>query len=247
MKKVLSILLSALTYLFLAVCVLGLVVSISAKKDADGAANLFGKQLRLVQSNSMEKCDQTDVSGYEIQDIPVKSLVIIDLIPEEEAQAKVWYDDLKVGDVLTFRYVYVRQETITHRITKITPKGEGYILHLEGDNKNADGDTLTQIIDTTQTNSPNYVLGKVTGVSYGVGLFLYTIKSPVGLVCVIILPCLMIMAFEIFRIISLLTERKRSKEKAKARAQEKEVEELKRQVERLQKELRGGENHAEKN
>ncbi len=233
-KRVFRIVFDILTYLFFALCICALFLSVTAKKDADGAVNLGGKQMRVVVSNSMEKCDQTDVSDYEIKDIPIKSMLFIDLVPKEEKEAEKWYADLKEGDVLTFRYLYVRQETITHRITKITPKQTGgYVIDLEGDNKSANVDTLAQTIDTSLTDSPNYVLGKVTGQSYALGLLVTAVKSPVGIVCIIIIPCAIIAIFEIIRLVNALTESKRQKEREEQRKKDEEFEEMKRQLELL--------------
>ncbi len=233
-QKVIGIILNVLTYLFFAVCLIALVLSITAKRDVDGAVNVWGKQMRVVVSDSMGKCDQTDVSGYEIKDIPIKSMIFIDLVPEDEEEAKEWYADLKVGDVLTFRYVYVQQETITHRITEITPKETGgYIIQLEGDNKASDPNTLSQTIDTSLTDSPNYVIGKVTGQSYAIGLLVTAIKSPVGIICIVIIPCVIIAIFEIFRLVGALTENRKKKEREEKEKRDAEFEEMKRQLELL--------------
>ncbi len=234
-QKVIGTILNVLTYLFFAICLIALVLSVTAKRDVDGAVNLWGKQMRVVVSDSMGKCDQTDVSGYEIKDIPIKSMIFIDLIPEDEGEAAEWYADLKVGDVLTFRYAYVQQETITHRITEITPKETGgYIIKLEGDNKASDANTLSQTIDTSLTDSPNYVIGKVTGQSYAIGLLTTAVKSPVGIVCIVIIPCAIIAIFEIFRLVNALTENRRKKERDEQKKRDAEFEEMKRQLEFLQ-------------
>ncbi len=234
-QKVIGIILNVLTYLFFAICLIALVLSVTAKRDVDGAVNLWGKQMRVVISDSMGKCDQTDVSGYEIKDIPIKSMIFIDLVPEDEGEAAEWYASLKVGDVLTFRYVYVQQETITHRITEITKKETGgYIIQLEGDNKASDANTLSQTIDTSLTDSPNYVIGKVTGQSYAIGLLTTAVKSPVGIVCIVIIPCVIIAIFEIFRLVNALTENRRKKEREEQEKRDAEFEEMKRQLELLQ-------------
>ncbi len=234
-KKVLGIILNILTYLFFAICIFALVLSVTAKRDADGAVSLWGKQMRVVVSDSMAKSDQTDVSGYEIKDIPIRSLLFIDLVPEDEAEAEKWYAGLKAGDVLTFRYVYVQQETITHRITEITKKETGgYIIELEGDNKASDANTLSQTIDTSLTDSPNYVIGKVTGQSYPLGLLTTALKSPVGIICIVIIPCVIIAIFEIFRLVNALTENRRKKEREEQEKRNAEFEEMKRQLELLQ-------------
>lgn len=235
-KKAVGIFLDILTYAFFAVCIAALFLSVTAKKDSDGAVNLWGRQLRVVVSDSMAKCDETDVSGYDIKDIPIRSMLLIELVPENEAEADKWYAGLKVGDVLTFRYVYVRQETITHRITEITPKKTGgYIIKLEGDNKASDADTLTQTIDTSLTDSPNYVIGKVTGQNYAVGLFITALKSPVGIVCIVIIPCIIIAVFEIIRLVNALTENRKKREREEQKKRDEEFDEMKRQLELLQR------------
>ncbi len=226
---------NALLYIFIAICILGVILTITAKKDADGTATIFGKQIRYVLSPSMERCDAIDVSKYEIKDIPTRSMIFIDVVPEDKTKAEQWYADLEVGDVLTFKYVYVRQETITHRITAIEEKsGGGYIISLAGDNKNSSSETLTQTIDTSKSNSPNYVIGKVTGQSYVLGLFVYALKTPVGLISIVIIPSLIIVILEIVKIINMLGADKRKKEQEEKEKQQSELNELRRRLAELE-------------
>ena len=233
--KIAKIVGNVLLYVFIAIALLGVILTITGKKEADGATTIFGKQMRIVQSPSMEKCDETDVSDFKIKDIPTKSMVFIEVVPEDKKEADEWYEDLEVGDVLTFKYVYVRQETITHRITSKEKKETGgYLITLEGDNKSEDTETLTQTIDTSLENTPNYSVGKVTGKSYLLGLFVSTLKSPAGLVCIIILPSLIIIVLEIFKIVRMFqAERRKKDEKVKAE-QQSEIEELKRKLAQLE-------------
>ncbi len=234
-KKISGIILSVLTYVFFAICLVALIFSITAKRDADGAINIFGKQMRVVVSDSMSKCEQTDVSSFAIKDIPIKSMIFIELVPEEAEKEQEWYAGLNKGDVLTFRYLYREQETITHRITNITAKPTGgYIIELKGDNKATENvDTLEQIIDTTD-NGPNYVIGKVTGQSYALGLLATAVKSPVGIICIIIVPCVVIAFFEIIRLVNVFTENKRKREKEESDKKDAELEEMRKQLELLQ-------------
>ncbi len=233
-KRACKITLDVLSYMFFAVCLISLVLSLSLKRDPDGAANIFGHQVRIVRSDSMAECKETDVSEFKIKDIPVKSMLFIELVPEDEENAKKWYSELKVGDVLTFRYVYIRQETITHRIVEISENEDGgFLIFLEGDNKSSDSDTLTQIINTSQKDSPNYIIGKVTSQSYFLGLLITAVKSPVGIICIIILPCLIIAVFEIIRLVGAITEGKRKKEREESLKRDAEFEEMKRQLELL--------------
>lgn len=234
-KKVLSIAGNILLYLILAIAVFVLIVSVTAKKDSDGTATVFGKQLRFVQSDSMEACDQTDVSAYKIKSIKVKSCVFIDVIPEDEAKREEWLKTVKVGDVLTFKYVYTKQETITHRVVKIEAKETGgYVITLEGDNKASDSEVLKQTIDTSQENSPNYIIGRVTGQSYLLGLLVYAFKQPIGMVCFVIVPCLIMIAFQIIRIVRTVSADKREKAALEEASRTNEIEELKRQLAALQ-------------
>ncbi len=235
-KKVCSITLSVLTYIFFAICLVALVLSVTAKRDPDGAVNIWGKQLRVVRSDSMAACDETDVSKYDIKDIPIKSVVFIELVPDEKEARDAWYADLEVGDVLTFKYVYVKQETITHRIVdKIENANGGYTIVLEGDNKSSDADTLTQSIDTSKVDSPNYIIGKVTSQSYPLGLLITAVRSSVGIICIIIIPCVIIAIFEILRIVNVLGEKKRTSEREENERRDAELEEMKRQLEILKK------------
>ncbi len=233
-KKVFGIVGRVLTFLFYVLCILVLILCVATKKNNDGAANFFGKQVRIVLSDSMEKCEQTDVSDYKIKDIPVKSMLFIEQVPSDEQKAQAWYAKLKKGDVLTFRYVYVKQETITHRLVENPiPTEGGYILHLEGDNKASDAKTLTQTIDTSKIDSPNYVIGKVTGTSYPLGVTLTALKTTVGMICIIILPCLLLIGWEIYHLISICTESKREKQRQQKEQMEEELRQAKEELELL--------------
>lgn len=233
-KKILEIGSNVLLYVFLAICLSSLALTIFAKKDSDGTPEVFGHQLRIVVSDSMAKCDATDVSDFEIGSIPIRSMVFVELVPEDEAEAKEWYDDLEIGDVLTFKYVYTTQVTITHRIVDIEEKGDGYIITLEGDNKDAETQLIKQTIDTTNTYSPNYVVGKVVGQSFLIGFILSILKSPVGLICVIIVPCAIVIIMEIIKIVGVLGEEKKKQADEENKKKDDELEELRRRLAQLE-------------
>lgn len=224
---------SVLLYVILAIALFVVVLSIATKKDADGAATVFGKQIRIVRSDSMEKCEETDVSDYDIKDLPIKTLLVIDVVPTDAEEAKEWYKAVREGDVLTFRYKYTEQVTITHRVIKITEKEGGYIIELAGDNK-ASEDTLTQVIDTSDTESYNYVIGKVVWANFPLGWLVYALKTPAVVTCVIIIPCLIIIVLEVVKIVNVLGDGKREKIKKEAQQKEAEIEELKRRLAALE-------------
>ena len=56
LKTVLGIIGDVLLGILLVFAAFVLIVTITAKKDEDGASTVFGYQLRFVKSGSMEKC-----------------------------------------------------------------------------------------------------------------------------------------------------------------------------------------------
>ena len=226
-----------------------MIVTVKAKKSKDGTATIFGYQLRFVQSGSMEKCAYTDVSKYKVKSIKVKSCVFIKTAPTSEKEINEWYKTLKVGDVLTFQYNRESaankdnydgdSKIITHRVIKIEKKetGNGYIITLKGDYKSSkENEPAEQVIDT-EVDTPattTYIIGKVTGQSYLLGLCVYVLKKPVGIVCVVIVPCLLMIVIQIFRIVNVLGADKKNKRKEEQANKDDEIEELKRQLAALQ-------------
>ena len=218
-KKIAKIASDVIVYLFVAICIFSVVLTIATKKDSDGTAVLFGYQLRFVKTQSMEKCDITydQIKNYDIKDIKKNSLLFIETVPEDEDEAFRWFTDLRIGDVLTFKYVYgLKQETITHRITKIDPTYDstgavkGYIIDLMGDNRNADDGTLYQQIDTsTNDTAYNYIIGKVVSQNYLLGLISSALKSVVGLILIIMVPCAIIIILEVIRVVNVINKDKR--------------------------------------
>ncbi len=226
-KKIFSVVSNVVLYIFIIVCILGVIITVMSKKDQDGTATMFGMQMRSVISPSMEECELTDVSEFEIKSIRTKSIVFISVVPEEETAKNEFYKSLKKGDVLTFKYTYITQEVITHRIIDIEENGRGgYIIQLAGDNKNVEDGVLIQTIDTSDEISPNYIVGKVVGQSYAFGLFIWALSTPVGLICIVILPALIIVVIEVIRIVNILMADKKKK-------LEKEREELEQLREKL--------------
>ena len=248
-KKVFKVISNVVMYFFIALCVLLVICSITGKKT-NGAINVFGHQMRVVISRSMEKCDQTydDISKYAIKDIPLKSMVFIETAPDNKEDFNKWCDNLLVGDVITFQYgEYGPRLPITHRIKEIKEDGDGgYIIKLQGDNKPtleqeggaSAADVGTQTLYTSkQFNSTNYIVGKVTGQSYVLGVLVTAVSQPLGIVLIVIVPCLVIAVLEIVKIVSVLNADKKKKAQEKFDKQESEIEILKRQLAEMQKSI----------
>ena len=228
-------------YVVLAVCVCTVLLTLLAKRE-DGAAEVFGYQMRLVTSSSMEASEHTDVSGYEIKSIPIRSLVFIQTVPEDETEADEWYGNLKKGDVLTFRYSYnyPRYVIITHRIESIQENDNGgYTIVLSGDNKSSEDGALTQTIDTSRYDTLCGVIGKVTGQAPFVGRAMSFLKeNPIAMALIVILPCAVIILFEALKIAKVVSESKRARELAghekEKQLQENEIAELRRRLAELE-------------
>lgn len=234
-KRLGSVILNTLLYLFLAVCVVATVLTVWSKKDGDGAVELFGYQMRVIVSDSMAACDLTDISAYEIGSIPLRSMVFVQVMPQEPAAADAWYRALRVGDVLTFRYVYTNQVTITHRIVSITEKETGgFLIELAGDNRNSDSAQMTQLIDSSIEDSPNYVIGRVTGQAYLLGFLVSLLKSPLGIIFLVIVPCFLIILLEVIKIVGAFSAEKKQREQAEKAQTESELEALRRRLAELE-------------
>ena len=230
-KKILNIAVNVVLIIFLIICILAVSVTILSGRDTDGAVSVFGYKMMIVTSGSMEKSEYTDVSAYEIKSIPIRSMIFIETVPEDKAEAYEWYKELKVGDVLTFKYVQSnKQITITHRIVNIEPNGVGgFIIDLTGDNKSTPDGTLVQRIDTS-VNGSNFVIGRVVGKSVAFGNVITLLKSPLGIVLMIIVPCFIIIGLEAYKIWKVVQEDKRQKAEAAMNEKEREIEELKKQL-----------------
>ena len=235
-KKWGRVLASVLLCLFLLASLFLVFLTLFSKRDADGAARIFGHEMRVVTSDSMAESAYTDTSAYDIGAIPVGSMIWIETVPGDAERAEAWYRSLRVGDVLTFRYVYNTQVTITHRIVSVTEKETGgFLIELEGDNKSGKHGALTQTIDTSLADSPNYVIGRVVGKSLFIGKAVSLLMTRAGIVFLIILPCLFILLFEVLRIIKMLNDEKRKREEVTAAAREKELCELREKLALLEK------------
>lgn len=234
--QLLNVFANIFIYVFLGLSIILLCLSITSKKDKDDAINIFGYQMRIVISPSMEKNENTynEIKKFKIKDLKVKSLVFIKKVSDNE---DLWYENIKKGDVLTFRYTYDnKQETITHRVIDIykNESGIGYTINLQGDNRDNNDSVAIQTIDTSDENSTNYVIGKVVAKSYFFGLLIYSLKQPIGIVLLVIVPSLIIIILEIIRIINYINEEKKKKIIEEKNKQQDEIEDLKRKLASLE-------------
>ena len=250
-QKVMDVIMTVVVVLVVIIAALVLILTITSKRSTDGAINVFGYEFRTILTGSMERCTHDDPNeecthinpnDYEIGSLPVGTMIFVESVPEDKAEAQNWYtNNVKEGDVLTFMY---QGEVITHRvIEKVTLPSGAYEIHLMGDNRGSDGVAAEQII-ITEEGRRDYIIGKVTGQSEFLGWIATTIKTPFGVILMIFIPCTVIVIVELIRIIGMVIADKKAKAKEKQEQIEKEtqatksdIEELKRQIEQAKLEL----------
>lgn len=236
-SKIIDTAITVITVIFAFISISFLTFAISSKKSSDGAVNVFGHEARIVVSNSMEKCEFTDVSNYEIKSLPVKTMVFIDTVPKNEEQAYAWYGDIEIGDVLTFRYrIDNAMKTITHRVINVEESlGKGYTFYLQGDNKNSPDGAMTQVIDTADVYGFNYIIGKVTGQSLFLGSVTYFVSQPLGVGLVVILPAVAIFVYELIKVVNIFSKKKNYENQEILASKDAEINKLREQLEKMQK------------
>ena len=242
MKRKIKKIFNFLSYCFIFLAAIFTILTINMKGNTKEGMNLFGHQMLVVETESMEANPLVDVDDFEIGSIKKNSMVFVELVDEKDPYK--FYENIVVNDVVTFRYMIGnRQETITHRVIERESIEGGFIFTLRGDNINEDGTTSCQIINTTETDSFNYIIGEVKSVSYVLGVIVTILKSDVGLICVIIIPCIILIIGEVIKIVGEVNKDKIKKSKEKEIELDnktKELEELKRRLLELEQEKKEG-------
>ena len=237
-KKIISIVLDVLLYTFLALAIvvvaLTIMSKVAQKDDPNGAPNLFGYEMRYVETGSME--------------------------PENYEDSIKWFENVKVGDVLTFKYREAGQQiVITHRVISKEYNAEkytygihageekgGYVIKLVGDNDGDDDEAMEQIIYTyahyndmadADDQLRGQVIGKVVGQNLVLGTIVTTLKQPLGMVLIIIVPCLIVIIIEVIRIVKVLNSEKNEKAKRTQEEQQEKLDQQNSEIELLKQQL----------
>ena len=145
--------------------------------DMNGGSFDFSEtEMRVVVSGSM---DGEPREEYDIRTIPVGSMVFIQKVPEGP-YANDFYSSLRIGDVVTFNYKNPATREImvvTHRIIDISNQGGDMRFTMAGDSILDDPtNSSKQVI----YSSSGDMIGKVTGVSEGLGDITVFISSAHG-------------------------------------------------------------------
>ena len=214
-------------------------------KSADGTVNFFGREVRIVLTNSMVGTDEfyKEHPDYKIKRIDPHDAVYVQTAPPADTkdQSKIdnFYKNIKVGDILTFIDTKHNDVTNTHRIievsTRTNPKTGGtiYDFKMLGDAPAAQKDKVQDA-----SSDDGKVLGKVTGVNKSLGNFLYTfVENKLLVVFTVILPCAIFATAEIVKIILYVNRSHKEKlllEKQQAISErDEELEKLRKELEEL--------------
>lgn len=155
--------------------------------------------VKVVISGSM---DGEPREEYEIETIPLESMVFIHKVPSGEEAS--FYSSLKVGDVLTFDYrhpISGESMVVTHRIISISESDGTYTYTLKGDSI-ADDPTNGSV--QVVTSSSGDVIGKVVGVSHPLGALVVFLSTGAGKLCLIVVPCLILILSEVGNIYRII-------------------------------------------
>lgn len=156
--------------------------------------------VKVVISGSMDGERRTQ---YEIETIPVSSMVFIRTVASDPDG---FYGSLRVGDVLTFDYTHPYSHesmVVTHRIVEIERTPGGYTYTLKGDTAADDPTNGSVQVVTSQSGD---VIGKVVGVSHGLGVLTVFVSQWYGKVILILIPCAVLIASEVRNIVRVLRE-----------------------------------------
>lgn len=155
-----------------------------------GSLDFTDTDAMIVVSGSMAG----EPRDHEIPTIPAGSLI---LIREASSDPDGFYGSLRVGDVLTFGYTHHasgERMTVTHRIAGIEEDSGVYTYTLKGDTA-ADDPTNGSV--QTVTSDSGDILGKVVGVSGWLGAMAVFMSTWTGRLCLIVIPCAILMASEV--------------------------------------------------
>jgi len=244
LKKVLGIVEWAIIGVIL--FVLGFIlVFASHKPSGNNSGSLFGYETRLVLSDSMNASDDFYIGkDYKIKSFKAGDAVLIsDVSYEDSAKKDEFYVDLKEGDIVTYQSL-TYHVVITHRITNVEEVKTGDKVTdikytIQGDNVES-----TEYSSEVISKNSGLIIGKVVKKSAFIGwMYSSFLANKLLVYFVVIIPCVAGAVFETVKIVKIVREPKlenakqeQIKLKEAQDQKDKEIEELKKQLESLKNE-----------
>jgi len=219
-KRIVTIVVDVIVGVFAVFAIASVVIAVSFKVNNSNGTLTFGNtEVRLVQTGSMEWGGEVSpkAKGYLIGEIKTYDAVYINKKPTTDEGQKLFYDNLKEGDVVSFWTV--REGTkvnITHRIVGKTVQGNGYMFTIQGDNWTGGEPACDYIYTCTDSPIPSqYIMNEFNGIVFKtssfVGGFFHFVQSKTAIICLVIVPCVLIIGYEVVKIILIVNKDKKKK------------------------------------
>lgn len=218
-KKILSIALNTLIWLFVIFSVVITVLVFSAQGSSDGVPALFGKSLVTISSDSMKPVyNRGDLVFMEKIADEEKFTLDKETIITFHAPVDLNKDGL-LGDINTHRIVEVVDKNGDGDAEEYVTKGDAVeIKDNEGDNK--------------YTVKPADVIGTCTedGKIRGLGNVITFLRSSLGFFLCIVLPLILFFLYELYNFVSIIVTERAKRAAADASAPAIDEEEIKRRA-----------------
>lgn len=210
-KRIIKVLIYIILIAFIVLSATLVTFTLIQKKSGEDIT-VFGYKYMRVLTGSMEGEEQP----YKIKTIKTDSLIAVKVADED------FYKNLKVGDVITFKWAGPEGViNLTHRVHSIQESEGVYYITTHGDANNTD--SYEYLASTDES-----VIGKVTYANATLGKCIKFLQTKLGMVLIILVPCILLMLIEIVRIVNNINNMRNKKIKDSEIARlEKELEELK--------------------
>ena len=217
MRKALNIAKTVLVVLFV-VATIGMMIFtiVSVNTFDQNNRSLFGYKAFIVRSDSMAATDFSAGALIFVQEVNNVS-------------------ELKAGDIISFISQNTDSfgETLTHKIREVTRNESGALAFVTYG-------TTTDTNDAVAVTAP-YILGRYTGQIPGLGTFFNFLKTPLGYILCILIPALILIAYQAWNCIKLFQEHKKAQfdalqaERDQLAEERRKTEEMMRKLEEMQR------------
>ena len=205
-KKVLSVVINVLIWIFVAFSLVITMLVFSAQNNSDGIPSIGGKSILTIATDSMK---DTFSAG---------DMIIIKKVTPEESGA------LQVGDIITYRSPVDLDgdgrngDINTHRIVEVDTAGQSYVT--KGDN-NAIADNEGDMAHSVPYSA---VIGVYNGKHVsGLGSVLDFLRTSMGFFVCVVLPMILFFIYELAHFISVLVAERAARREEKNSVDEEEI------------------------
>ncbi len=195
-KKVVSVIVNIILWLFVAFSVVVTIVAFSAGANAKNVPAIGGKCFLSVQSGSMDAEKPSGVPSDKPSGFSKGTLLVSRYIAEDDTAI----DELEVGDIITFEWdingdgQLSAGEYNTHRIVSIDRDASGHVVSLE-----TQGDNEEYSHGLTEQVRRSAVIAQYTGKKMpGIGAVQTFLSSRLGFFLCILLP---LFAFFVYQLV----------------------------------------------